>query len=67
MTESESKRSNWFRLTLLILIVSVAPFVPITLTVIEGWLFNSHDSEGIWRLLGLHEPLKTLYQRLGIL
>jgi hypothetical protein len=35
--------------------------------VIEGWLFNSHDSEGIWRLLGLHEPLKTLYQWLGIL
>jgi hypothetical protein len=67
MAESESKRSNWFRLTLLILIVGVAPFVPITLTVIEGWLFNSHDSEGIWRFIGVHEPLRTFYQWLGIL
>ena len=62
---SVRKRVAW--LVLCIILVVVAPFVPLLLEIVEQRLFNSGVTAGIFQRLGLFEPLKELYQWLGLI
>jgi len=67
MAESEPKRGNWLGLLLLLVVVCIAPFVPIAVSFIEWSLFKSGYSEHIWRALKLYDLLTAFYHWLGIL
>jgi hypothetical protein len=54
-------------LVLCFLVLVILPFIPLVLEIIEFTLFKSHFTTRGFQRLGLFEPLKALYQWLGII
>jgi hypothetical protein len=55
------------RIVLCLLVIVVAPLLPLLIEGIESALFNSHSTSVFFQRVGLFEPLKALYQWLGLI
>ena len=57
---SGGRNLTW--IVLAIVILAIAPFIPLVLSIIEGSCFGTHYTERAFEQIGLHKSLDNFYE-----